>query len=174
MPQIGASNFCSPFMKKEQYQFEFFRVEDRNRLTQDDLQLLNQAVEAAQKAYAPYSNFLVGAAARLSTGSIVTGSNQENASYPVGVCAERVLLGLIGSQYPNIPIEAMAITYQSNKRSSNEPVSPCGMCRQALVEYESRSQHPIRLILAGLSGDVLLIESSRLLLPLAFESSYLK
>jgi cytidine deaminase len=161
-------------MKKEQYQFDFLRVTDRALLSHEDSLLLQQAMQAAEKAYAPYSNFLVGAAAKLSTSVIVVGSNQENASYPVGVCAERVLLGLIGSQYPEVPIETMAITYQTSKRDSNVPVSPCGMCRQALVEYENRVKRPIRLLLAGMTGDVLLIESSRLLLPFAFESSYLK
>ena len=161
-------------MKKESFQFEYNLVSDREQLSNEDRELLDQALLAATQAYAPYSNFYVGAAARLFTGKIVTGSNQENASYPVGSCAERVLLGSIASLFPNSPIQTMAITYRTQNRKSDIPVSPCGMCRQALVEYENRVGKPIRLLLAGEIGDVLIIESSRMLLPLAFESSHLK
>lgn len=161
-------------MKKENFQFEYNLVSDREQLSNEDRELLDQALLAATQAYAPYSNFYVGAAARLFTGKIVTGSNQENASYPVGSCAERVLLGSIASLFPNSPIQTMAITYRTQNRKSDIPVSPCGMCRQALVEYENRVGKPIRLLLAGEIGDVLIIESSRMLLPLAFESSHLK
>lgn len=161
-------------MKKVNFQFEYNLVSDREQLSNEDRELLDQALLAATQAYAPYSNFYVGAAARLFTGKIVTGSNQENASYPVGSCAERVLLGSIASLFPNSPIQTMAITYRTQNRKSDIPVSPCGMCRQALVEYENRVGKPIRLLLAGEIGDVLIIESSRMLLPLAFESSHLK
>ncbi len=161
-------------MKKKNFQLEYTLVSSRKQLSAPDQELLKQALVAASKAYAPYSNFLVGAAARLKTGQILSGSNQENASYPVGVCAERVLLGSIGAQFPEIPIETMAITYRTKKKKSDSPVSPCGMCRQALLEYENRVGHPIRLLLAGEKGDVLIIDSSRILLPLAFESSHLK
>lgn len=161
-------------MKKENFQFEYHLVSDRKQLSQADQELLSQASHAATQAYAPYSNFFVGAAARLFSGKILTGSNQENASYPVGSCAERVLLGSIASLFPNSPIDTMAITYHTQNRKSDIPVSPCGMCRQALVEYENRVGKPIRLLLAGEIGEVLIIETSRMLLPLAFESSHLK
>ncbi|MFM2117343.1 MAG: hypothetical protein RL316_533 [Bacteroidota bacterium] len=161
-------------MKKENYQFEYIRVPSQEHLKPEDQELMRLALIASLQAYAPYSNFLVGAAARLKSGMILTGSNQENASYPVGVCAERVLLGVVASQHPQIPIDTMAITYQSKNRESKVPVSPCGMCRQALLEFENRVNHPMRLILGGAEGEVLIIDSARLLLPLAFESSYLK
>jgi len=161
-------------MKKENYQFEYTRVSSQDHLKSEDQELMRHAWNASSHGYAPYSNFLVGAAARLKSGIILTGSNQENASYPVGVCAERVLLGIIASQHPDIPIDTMAITYQTQNRKSNIPVSPCGMCRQALVEFENRVSMPIRLLLGGETGEVLIIDSTRLLLPLAFESSYLK
>lgn len=161
-------------MKKENFQFEFTRISSKDELNPVDQELMQHALRASAEAYAPYSNFYVGAAAKLSSGIILTGSNQENASYPVGICAERVLLGIVATQHPKIPIDTMAITYQSKNRESNVPVSPCGMCRQALLEFENRVNQPIRLLLGGVTGEILIIESTRLLLPLAFESSYLK
>jgi len=161
-------------MTKDNYQFEYIRIPSQEHLNAEDQELMRHALNASSEAYAPYSNFFVGAAARLNSGIILTGSNQENASYPVGVCAERVLLGIVASQHPQIPINTMAITYQSKNRESNIPVSPCGMCRQALLEFENRVSQPMRLLLGGVKGEVLIIDSTRLLLPLAFESSYLK
>lgn len=160
-------------MKKEQYQFEYHRFTNKSLLTAPDAELLNAAWMATQHSYAPYSEFHVGAAARLVNGIIITGSNQENASYPVGICAERVLLGNAAVQYPGIAIEAMAITYRTNKRPSDTPVSPCGMCRQALVEFESRVKAPMRLILGGEQGEVLITETALSLLPFAFGNQHL-
>lgn len=160
-------------MKKEQYQFNYYRVSDRTELPPEDLSLLIAANKAAQDAYAIYSNFKVGAAARLVNGEIILGSNQENASYPVGVCAERVLLGNAAVQFPGIAIETLAITYLLMDRKSDSPVSPCGMCRQALSEFESRVNHPIRLILAGEAGDLLIVNASIDLLPFVFQRQHL-
>ena len=160
-------------MKKGLYQFEFYRVNNRTELPAEDVDLLVAANEAAQQAYAPYSNFKVGAAARLINGKIVLGSNQENASYPVGICAERVLLGNIGVQFPGVAIDTMAITYLLVDRKSDSPVSPCGMCRQALSEFESRVNHPVRLLLAGEVGDLLIVKASNDLLPFVFQRHHL-
>jgi cytidine deaminase len=112
----------------------------------------------------------------LKNGVIVSGANQENASFPVGICAERVLLSSISSQYPGTVIERIAISYdnRNSEAESNKPISPCGICRQTLVEYEQRQQHPIRLILGGMEGEVYVIEKASLLLPLGFTSSDLK
>ncbi|MBM3412968.1 MAG: cytidine deaminase [Bacteroidetes bacterium] len=160
-------------MKKELYQFEFHRVSDRTELSTKDIALLNAATQAAQEAYAPYSNFKVGAAAYLANGKLILGSNQENASYPVGICAERVLLGNAAVQYPGVAIDSLAITYLRANQQSSEPISPCGMCRQALSEYESRVNQPIRLLLAGITGDVLIFDHVHGLLPFVFQSQHL-
>jgi cytidine deaminase len=156
-----------------QYHFDYLRYENKSSLPVKDAELLEAALSATQHAYAPYSSFKVGAAARLANGIIITGSNQENASYPVGICAERVLLGNAAVQYPGIAIESMAITYRTNKRASDSPVSPCGMCRQAMVEFESRVNSSIRLILGGEQGEVLVTDSALQLLPFAFGNQHL-
>jgi len=160
-------------MKKELYQFQYYRVNDRAALSKEDFDLLDAAFKAAGQAYAPYSNFKVGAAARLVNGVIILGSNQENASYPVGSCAERVLLGNAAVQFPNVAIDTLAITYLIADRKSDRPVSPCGMCRQALSEFESRVDHSMRLLLAGEQGDVLVLDNAKDLLPFVFQSQHL-
>ena len=160
-------------MKEKKFEFLFEVYDSIDELSAGDQQLLNEARNATAKAYAPYSNFHVGAAAKLENGKIVTGTNQENASYPVGICAERVLLSTISSLYPDVPVETMAVSYQSNKIKSDHPISPCGMCRQALLEFEGRMGKLIRLILAGMKGEIYVIRSASQLLPLAFSSEEL-
>jgi cytidine deaminase len=135
--------------------------------------LLNKAKETTQYAYAPYSHFKVAAAARLVNGKIITGTNQENASFPAGLCAERVLLSSISSQYPDVAIEAIAISYQSANQSSDHPVAPCGICRQTLLDYEGRQKSPIQVVLGGTTGEIYVINSVTTLLPLAFTSGEL-
>jgi len=161
-------------MKQENYQFSFDVYDSIHELEEADAWLLREAQEVTGLAYAPYSNFHVGAVAKLSNGEIVAGSNQENASYPVGLCAERVLLGSISSLYPKVPVESIAISYQSETSSSDHPIAPCGMCRQSLQEYESRTQHPIRLILGGMEGKIYIIHSATLLLPFSFSNEDMK
>ncbi len=160
-------------MKEQKFEFSFEVYNDIEELMEDDRLLLSEARKVTKKAYAPYSNFFVGAAAKLSNGEMVTGSNQENASFPVGICAERVLLGSASSLYPDTSIETMAISYQGQTVRSDHPISPCGMCRQALQEYEGRMQKPIRLILGGMQGKIYIIKSVSQLLPLAFTSEEL-
>jgi len=155
-------------MKEQKFEFSFAIYDGIDELNEEDRQLLNEARRSTKNSYAPYSNFFVGAAAKLSNGQIVTGSNQENASYPVGTCAERVLLGTASSLYPGEPIEIMAISYHSKATKSDHPISPCGMCRQALLEFEERTIKPIRLILGGMEGKIYVIKSVSQLLPLAF------
>ena len=147
---------------------------DITELDAADAALLQQARDITKQAYAPYSQFQVGAAALLNNGQLVLGTNQENASYPVGTCAERVLLGTAANQFLDIPISAMAISYQGAKVISDHPISPCGMCRQALVEYESRMNQPMRLILGGMEGHIYIIRTAADLLPFAFTSTELK
>jgi cytidine deaminase len=155
-------------MKEKSYQFSYKVIEDSTALDQNDSNLLQQARALTSVAYAPYSKFHVASVAQLANGQIVKGTNQENASFPVGICAERSLLAAIGTLYPNEIIETMAITYQPQEGASNRPISPCGMCRQSLVEYENRVKHPIRLLLAGAEGPVYIIETAKDLLPFAF------
>ena len=157
-------------MSTEQYHFAFELYESSDDLNTQDSFLLSEARAVTQFAYAPYSNFNVGATARLVNGEIVTGTNQENASYPAGICAERVLLSSASSQYPGIAIEAMAISYHNLKGRSDKPVSPCGICRQTLTEFQQRTQHPIRIILSGMEGPVQVIENAEFLLPFCFGS----
>jgi len=160
-------------MRQKKFEFSFEVYSGIDELNAEDRQLLTEARNVTDKAYAPYSNFHVGAAAKLENGKIVTGTNQENASYPVGICAERVLLSAISSLYEGIPVETMAVSYQSKKMKSDHPISPCGMCRQALQEFEGRTGRPIRLILAGMEGEIYIINSASQLLPLAFSSEEL-
>lgn len=158
----------------EKYSFEYEVYDSINDLDDQDKELLQLAKDFTSTAYAPYSNFNVAAVAKLSNGQIIKGTNQENASYPVGTCAERALLGSLGALFPNEPIETMAITYHNLKGDSNNPASPCGMCRQALREYETRTRHSIRLILAGKEGKIFVIPEANMLLPLGFTSDDLK
>jgi cytidine deaminase len=155
-------------MQTQKYGFEFEVYDSIDQLAAGDVALLRQAQAATGIAYAPYSHFHVGAAARLVNGEILKGSNQENASYPVGLCAERVLLSAASAVYPGIPIDTIAISYHSDQSASDHPISPCGICRQTLVEYETHLQHPIRLILGGMQGKVFIIPRASLLLPFGF------
>lgn len=161
-------------MKNGKYGFTYQVFTNSRELKKTDEELLEKARNISKKAYAPYSKFFVGAAARLTDGTIVTGTNQENASFPVGICAERVLLSTISSMFPGSAIDTMAISYSSRKEKSNHPISPCGMCRQALQETEHRMEKPIRLILSGQEGEVYVIKEASSLLPLAFTSEELK
>src|SRR5258706_10075099 len=119
-------------MKKQKFEFSFEVYDSIDELNEDDRWLLNEARNATNKAYAPYSNFYVGAAAKLSNAEVVIGSNQENASFPVGICAERVLLGSVSSLYPGTPIETMAVSYQNKVVKNDHPISPFCMCPPAL------------------------------------------
>lgn len=155
-------------MQEKQIHFSYEEYLSEEDLSEEDALLFNKAKEATGHAYAPYSGFHVGAAARLANGVILTGSNQENASFPAGLCAERVLLSSISSNYPEVPVESIAISYHSDIIPSDHPVAPCGICRQTLYEYESRLKQPIKLILGGMSGKILVISNTASLLPFAF------
>lgn len=149
----------------------FDSYESRAELEPMDKELLESATAALKNAYAPYSKFKVGAAVRLENGVIVNGTNQENAAYPSGLCAERVAMFYASSQYPSQRIVAIAVTVISEKRIIEKPVSPCGACRQSMLEYEMKFEHPIRVIMSGEKGKVILSPSVVNLLPLAFNGS---
>jgi cytidine deaminase len=161
-------------MKEKKFEFNYTDFETINELPDNLRTLLEKAREVTSLAYAPYSKFQVGAVAQMSNGEIVAGSNQDNASFPAGLCAERVLLSSISTLFPKIPVQAVAISYKSEQQQSDHPISPCGICRQSLQEYETRVGSPIQLILGGMSGPVYIIDSASRLLPLAFTSEELR
>lgn len=138
-----------------------------------DLALLQEAKAAVNGAYAPYSNFHVGAAVRLENGKIVKGNNQENAAYPSGLCAERVALFYASAAFSTIAIKALAITCKSNCNIIDAPVTPCGSCRQAIAEYEEKYKQPIRIIMSGEKGQVYVCNGIDQLLPLQFNRKQL-
>jgi cytidine deaminase len=148
-------------------------ISDRTKLPVKEADLLGIAQEAAKHAYAPYSQFRVGAAVLLKNGHIISGNNQENAVYPCGMCAERVALFYAASQFPETPITKIAVTAIGNEKEVSQPVPPCGMCRQALLEYETKFREPIEVIMAGEKGEVYIVKSVAELLPLAFDEKCL-
>lgn len=159
-------------MKKE-IKIEYELLDSSEALNENDAELLKAAREITANAYAPYSNFYVGAAAELNNGGRVLGTNQENASSPVGICAERVLLSAASVNHPNVPIKTLAISYVNNNQAAKnvEPVSPCGICRQSLLEYEERTKQKMRIILSAATGKVIILDSAAALLPLSFGSA---
>jgi cytidine deaminase len=161
-------------MQETKFEFNYTVYKSSDELPEAQQQLLQKARAVTEQAYAPYSNFQVGAVARLENGEFVAGSNQENASYPVGLCAERVLLASVSSLHARVPIDAVAVSYKSDQRESDHPIAPCGICRQSLQEYESRMGRPVQLILGGLTGPVYVIDSASRLLPLAFTREELR
>jgi cytidine deaminase len=160
-------------MQEKKFEFSYKEYKSLDELPEDQQWLLNEAREVTEQAYAPYSHFQVAAVAKLANGEIVAGSNQENASFPVGLCAERVLLASISSLFPKVPIDTIAISYKSEGQKSDHPISPCGICRQSLQEFESRVGKPVQLILGGMTGPVFVLDSASRLLPLAFTSEEL-
>jgi len=146
-------------------------VVERVELNARQRELLERAIGALDHAHAPYSGFLVAAAARLADGQIVTGTNQENASFPIGICAERVALSAVNSIAPGAQIVEMAVTYRPSSGPGHAPLAPCGMCRQALVEQHVRQKDALGLVLAAEAGPVWLVGNASDLLPLAFTPS---
>ncbi|AVR44195.1 cytidine deaminase [Christiangramia fulva] len=136
-------------------------------------QLMQQAIKVRDTAYAPYSQFKVGAALLLDNDEVILGSNQENASYPSGLCAERTAVYAAGAKYPEAEIKAIAISAKSMKHQVISPVPPCGACRQALIEYEVKQEKPIGIFFMGESGKVVKANSIKDLLPLVFDNSSL-
>ncbi|MGZ4043215.1 MAG: cytidine deaminase [Bacteroidia bacterium] len=152
---------------------EFIVYDSIEDLDNSDKELLERAKEATLSAYAPYSNFYVGAAVLLENGSIVTGTNQENAAYPSGLCAERVAVFSASSLYPNTKIKAIAVSARTKNKKLIMPLSPCGACRQSMCEYEVKFASPIKVIMAGEEGPVYISASLSNLLPLTFTAASL-
>ncbi len=161
-------------MRKHKIDFYLTIYESFDELSKEDRLLMSEAIAARKNAYAPYSNFHVGAAVLLENGKIVIGNNQENASYPSGLCAERVAVFHAGAKYPDVQIKSIAITATSNNYMVSTPAAPCGNCRQSISEYEVKQKIPIRLLLMGEIGEVFQCNSIADILPLGFDSSFLK
>ena len=156
-------------MIKQQFSFQFEVYESSESLREIDRKLFGEALQATTRSYAPYSNFRVGAAATLANGEIVTGSNHENASFPAGLCAEGTTLAVASALFPGVAITDLAITYQSDSFTNDHPIAPCGICRQQLQEFRDRSGRPIRLIMGGKKGQVIVVEDASMLLPFSFK-----
>lgn len=162
-------------MKTETITLSYLIHDSVESMPAKDAELVIEARKTTDVAYAPYSHFHVGATALLKNGNKISGTNQENASFPVGICAERVLLSMIGQLYPGEAIDTIAITYHDfNNTTSNVPISPCGMCRQAIHEYKIRTNNPIRLLLTGMEGEIFEISDAESLLPLSFKGETLR
>lgn len=155
------------------WKIELQSWEHRAGVPEDDAELIQRAADALSLAYAPYSRFHVAAAVRLGDGRILVGTNQENASYPVGICAERVVLSTASSVAPEVPVLAMAVVYVPAGQVSKKPLPPCGMCRQALHEQRCRQGKPFALLMAGIEGPVWKAEDASELLPFAFSGDEL-
>lgn len=160
-------------MKKIEINTSFSVFKSVNELPKDIQLLMQQAVEIRKKAYAPYSKFRVGAALLLDNGKIVLGSNQENAAYPSGLCAERVAIFQAGAIYPEAKIITLFISAASDTNQTTAPIPPCGACRQSFSEYEFKQNSPIEIYFMGESGEVYKSDSVKNLLPLSFDKNFL-
>jgi len=160
-------------MKKLSRTIEW-RVLSQDELKGDDLMLVNAAKEATAGSWSPYSGFKVGAALLLEDGTIVTGSNQENAAYPSGLCAERTALFAAGHTHPGKAVTALAIAARNNNGYTAQPITPCGACRQVLAETEQRGGKPIRFILYGTEGAMVIEGGTDAILPFCFGADSMK
>lgn len=144
-----------------------------DELAEEDRQLVEIAVEATNNAYAKYSNFRVGAAVRLENGLLMKGANQENAAFPVTLCAERTAIFAAQANYPEQPITAIAIAAKNENGLLSEPITPCGSCRQVMLEIEDRYKRPLRILLYGQNG-VYIVDTVKDLMPLSFVDASMK
>jgi cytidine deaminase len=145
-----------------------------DELSEDEQRTMNAAIEATQTSYSPYSGFKVGAALLMEDGTIIAGSNQENAAYPSGMCAERVAIWKAGATFPGKVVKKIAIAVKASHTTMDRPVGPCGACRQTLLEYEVNQEEPMEVLFMGEVGKIVKVDSIQALLPFAFEGSYLK
>lgn len=161
-------------MRVVKKQIEFTEYDTIGQLNSNDQSLLKDAINISHTAYAPYSNFKVGAAILLSNGEVVIGNNQENIAYPSGLCAERVAIFHAGATHPNETIDTIAIYAESDVMPVDTPISPCGACRQVIMEYRQKQSTPIRVILKPQQGNIWVFECVTDLLPFAFDLKGLK
>ena len=154
-------------MKEVAYKTTFLSAQ-MDELSEHEQSLLNEAIEATKRSYAPYSHFHVGASVLLDNGVTVMGCNQENAAFPAGTCAERAALFAAGSLYPDHAVEMLAIAARDTSgQLTDEPISPCGVCRQVIIETETRFKRPVRILLYG-QKQIYVIDGIKQLMPLSF------
>ncbi len=151
--------------------FTYSVYDSIQELSSVDASIIKETKKALDLAYAPYSEFKVGAVIYFEDGVMISGANQENASYPVCLCAEGVVLAQAAVMHPNKKIHTIAITTKHKSRPSSSPIAPCGLCRQSLLEYETRQNSPIRLLLAAEQGKICEIQSVKDILPLQFNTA---
>jgi cytidine deaminase len=161
-------------MDKRKLEIQYTVFKNREELSDEDKILIDKAKEISERAYCPYSEFRVGAAVLLDNGEVFPANNQENAAYPEGLCAERIALFYAMAQYPNQKIKSIAICGNPQKFELNHFISPCGGCRQVMQECEERGKEKMRVLLSGISGEILLIEGIENLLPFQFSGKDLK
>ena len=147
--------------------------ESAEELPAEYQRLLESARAARNHAYAPYSNFRVGAAVLLENGTILQGANLENAAYSMCICAERTALGNAAMHYPQSVVKAIAVTVKSKRKTIAQPASPCGACRQVISEAEDRQKKDIATILQGAEGEIYVLDSGKALLPIGFHGGFL-
>ena len=158
---------------KKNISIHYQEITDFNLLSDLDKKLIDRAICAMKNSYSSYSNFSVGAALVLENNQIIIGSNQENASFPCGICAERVALFSASTNFPNLIMKKIAITAKSNNFDIKEPVGPCGLCRQVLLEYEDKQNSNIEILLFD-KKKIIKIASAKELLPFFFQEKNLK
>ena len=157
---------------KQEHSFSYELHENWKELPVQDQILVDRALEAMQAAYAPYSKFKVGASVRLDNDAVVTGSNQENSAYPSGLCAERVVLFHVGANYPKQAVQTLCIVAEGDLIPSEKLLSPCGACRQVMLETENRQNNKIRVIIVNQDNRALVLDSVIDLLPFGFSAGY--
>ena len=155
---------------EKSFAFTFETFSSLRELPEEEQLLIQQALDNSRNAYAPYSRFHVGASVKLENGTCIAGNNQENASYPQGLCAERVALFSASANHPGQPIAAIALA----SADGNGILTPCGACRQVLLEYEQRQGKPIRVLMANSTGEVIVVQSAKDLLPFCCSKDHLQ
>ncbi|MDZ7741989.1 MAG: cytidine deaminase [Bacteroidota bacterium] len=161
-------------MRKREIKIDYLEYDSRAELPLQDRELLEAAIAAISKAYAPYSGYRVGASVLLDNGKVFSANNQENMAFPSGTCAERAVLFYVHANYPDNTIKAIAISAVTDKFNIREAVSPCGSCRQVIAEYETKQKSPVRLILSAEKTKTIVINGINKLLPFHFEGEELK
>lgn len=155
-------------MSQNHFQFSYELLPHWNQLSESDQPLVHQAFDAMEKAYAPYSKFKVGASVLLATGQVICGSNQENIAFPSGLCAERVALNYVGANFPEVVIDTLCIVARGELMPNEQLLSPCGGCRQVMLESENRQVTPIRVILVNQDQRTMIVHRVKDLLPFGF------
>lgn len=166
-------DFFSLIMKQISFTTNFTVFDSLDELNSEDRDLMKQALQFRKQAYAPYSKFQVGVALLLDNGKVIKGTNQENAAYPSGLCAERVAIFYAGANYPDAKVDKIFISASPVDRELDKPIPPCGACRQSIAEYEIKQESPIQVFFMGAKGEILKSNSLKDLLPLLFDKKYL-